>query len=142
MLCKVDELEKIVNKALAAATPSNAWNLIVSKNVAMSQEQIDIINKVTKENKEREYRDKNVISFSVFQSQQVSITEKKADDLIEIKKLKNAVSISNYSIVRVIRIKSTKGVPPIIVGMKGSSVRNEFIRKSHRKFNDVYVNPD
>ena len=54
----------------------------------------------------------------------------------------NVISISNDSIVRVIRIKSTNGVPPIIVEMKDSSVRNEFIRKSHRKFNDVYVNPD
>jgi hypothetical protein len=50
---KVEELEKLVNKAPAVTAPSNAWNLIVSKNVAKTQEQIDIINTVTKENKER-----------------------------------------------------------------------------------------
>ena len=80
---KVDELEKIVNKAPAAATPSNAWNLIVSKNVAKSQEQIDIINTVTKENKEREKRNKNVIIFGIQESTKTDITEKKADDLIK-----------------------------------------------------------
>ena len=52
------------------------------------------------------------------------------------------MSINKDNILRVFRIKSKSGVPTIIVEMKDSVVRHEFIKKSHRKFIDIYVNPD
>ena len=115
---------------------------MVSKNIAKSQEQIDIINTVTKENKDREKRDKNVIIFGIRESTKNDITEKKADDLVEIQKLTNDVYIDKDNIVRLFRIKSKSGVSPIIVEFKDSGIRNEFIKRTHRKFQDIYVNPD
>jgi hypothetical protein len=76
-------LENIVNslpKSVTSSTTSEAWNLVVSKHKVRSQEQIDIINTVTKENKEREKRDKNVIIFGIKESMKNDITDKKADD--------------------------------------------------------------
>ena len=138
-------LEQIVNsipKSVTSSTTSEAWNLVVSKHKVKSQEQIDIINTVTKENKEREKRDKNVIIFGIKESTKNDITDKKADDLIEIQKLTESVSIDKSVILRLFRIKSKSGISPIIVELKDSVVRNEFIKKSHRKFKDIYVNPD
>jgi uncharacterized protein (DUF1697 family) len=51
---KIMALEKIVNslpKSVISSSTCEAWNLVVSKNKAKSQQQIDIINTVTKENK-------------------------------------------------------------------------------------------
>jgi hypothetical protein len=63
-------LENIVNslpKSVTSSTTSEAWNLVVSKHKVKSQEQIDIINTVTKENKVRE---KRMSSFLVLKNQQ------------------------------------------------------------------------
>jgi hypothetical protein len=51
------------------------------------------------------------------------------------------VSIDKSVILRLFRIKSKSGISPIIVELKDSVARNEFIKKSHRKFKDIYVNP-
>jgi hypothetical protein len=149
---KIDELNKRIlaledlvknsPKSPTSSTTNEAWNLVVSKNKAKSQEQIDIINTVTKENKDRERRDKNVIIFGIKESTKTDVTEKKADDLVEIQKLTNDVYIDKDNIVRLFRIKSKSGVSPIIVEFKDSGIRNEFIKRSHRKFKDIYVNPD
>ena len=142
---KIMALEKIVNsipKSVISSSTCEAWNLVVSKNKAKSQQQIDIINTVTKENKDRERRDKNVIIFGIKESTKTDITEKKADDLEEIQKLAHNVHIVKDNIVRLFRIKSKSGVSPIIVELKDSGIRNEFIKRTHRKFKDIYVNPD
>ena len=138
----LENLVKAIPKNVSPSTTSEAWNLVVSKNKVKTQEQIDIINTVTKENKEREKKDKNVIIFGIKESTKTDIIYKKADDLIEIQKLTDTISIDKDNILRFFRIKSKSGVPPIIVEMKDSVVRNEFIKKSHRKFKDIYVNPD
>ena len=138
----LEDLVKNSPKSSTSSTTSEAWNLVVSKNKAKSQEQIDIINTVTKENKDREKRDKNVIIFGIRESTKNDITEKKADDLVEIQKLTNDVYIDKDNIVRLFRIKSKSGVSPIIVEFKDSGIRNEFIKRTHRKFQDIYVNPD
>ena len=52
------------------------------------------------------------------------------------------MSIDKSVILRLFRIKSKSGISPIKVELKDSVVRNEFIKKSHRKFKDIYVNPD
>ena len=142
---KIMALEKIVNsipKSVISSSTCEAWNLVVSKNKAKSQQQIDIINTVTKENKDRERRDKNVIIFGIKESTKTDITEKKADDLVEIHKLTDNVNKDQDNIVRLFRIKSKSGVSPIIVEFKDSGIRNEFIKRTHRKFQDIYVNPD
>ena len=127
---KIDELNKRIlaledlvknsPKSPTSSTTNEAWNLVVSKNKAKSQEQIDIINTVTKENKDRERRDKNVIIFGIKESTKTDVTEKKADDLVEIQKLTNDVYIDKDNIVRLFRIKSKSGVSPIIVELKDS----------------------
>ncbi len=142
---KIMALEKIVNslpKSVISSSTCEAWNLVVSKNKAKSQQQIDIINTVTKENKDRERRDKNVIIFGIKESTKTDITEKKADDLEEVQKLADNVHIVKDNIVRLFRIKSKSGLSPIIVELKDSGIRNEFIKRTHRKFKDIYVNPD
>ena len=57
----LEDLVKNSPKSSTSSTTSEAWNLVVSKNKAKSQEQIDIINTVTKENKDREKRDTVII---------------------------------------------------------------------------------
>jgi hypothetical protein len=71
-------LEKIVYsipKSVISSSTCEGWNLVVSKNKAKSQQQIDIINTVTKENKDRERRDKNVIIFGITESTKTDIPE-------------------------------------------------------------------
>jgi hypothetical protein len=91
-----------IPKSVKSSTTSEAWNLVVSKNKVKSQEQIDIINTVTKENKGREKRDKNVIIFGIKESTKNDITDKKADYLIEIQKLTESVSIDKIVNLRLL----------------------------------------
>ena len=139
---KIMALEKIVNsipKSVISSSTCEAWNLVVSKNKAKSQQQIDIINTVTKENKDRERRDKNVIIFGIKESTKTDITEKKADDLVEIQKLTDNVNKDQDNIVRLFRIKSKSIVSPLIVELKDSGIRNEFIKRTHRKFMSIRI---
>ncbi len=131
---RIEALEKQVNLI--------AWNLVESKNLVKAQEQIDIINTVTKENKEREIKDKNVMIFGVKESLKIDLADKKKDDLDAIEKLACHVSLSNDNIVKLFRIKSKKGIAPIIIEMKNDEVRKEFIKRSNRKFTNIYIYPD
>ena len=43
---------------------------------------------------------------------------------------------------RLFRLKSKNGISPVIVEFKYKEVRNSFLKKSYRKFGNIYVNPD
>ena len=64
-----------IPKSVISSSACEGWNLVVSKNKAKSQQQKDIINAVTKENKDRERRDKNVIIFGITESTKTDIPE-------------------------------------------------------------------
>ena len=145
---KITSLEKTISDLtrrldnVDTGTVKEAWNIVASKKVAKSQSQIDIINTVSNENKEIERRQKNVIIFGIKESKKTDVAEKKRDDENEIELLLNEVHMDKSVVSRSFRLKSKKGISPIIVEFNYKEERNNFIKKSYRKFEHIYVNPD
>ncbi len=119
-----------------------AWNIVVGKKVLKTQSQIDIINTVTNENMEINKREKNVIIFGLEESNKTDVAVKKKDDLVSVGNLMEQVLMEEGDIVRLFRLKSKKGISALVVEISNQENRNEFIKRSNRKFNKVYVNPD
>jgi hypothetical protein len=124
--------DKFENDGKVSA-PKEAWNIVVGKKVLKTQSQIDIINTVTNENMEINKREKNVIIFGLEESNKTDIAEKKKDDLVSVGNLMNQVLMDEEDIVRVFRLKSKKGISPLVVEISNKENRNEFIKRSSRK---------
>ena len=145
---KITSLEKTISDLtrrldnVDTGTVKEAWNIVASKKVAKSQSQIDIINTVSNENKEIERRQKNVIIFGIKESKKTDVAEKKRDDENEIELLLNEAHMDKSVVSRSFRLKPKKIISPIIVELNYKEVRNNFIKKSYRKFEHIYVNPD
>jgi hypothetical protein len=143
-ISRLEERVKILEETGTTIVNDKTWSTVVNRNKHKTQVQMNMLNTVAIESKERDKRERNVIIFGIKESSKTTTEEKKIDDSLEIQQLLSQVSIPNEKVIRCYRIRSrdTQKPGPLIVEMEDKKTRNEFLKMSHRKFQNVYVNPD
>ena len=124
------------------------WTDVVKgKQKRKSINQLNLINAVAKESKERKMREKNVIIFGLAAS-----TNKNKDNAFDEDK-KNVITIfnkidANVNIEHIINLKTrNENQPPFIVVLKDKHERNKVLKsskvlKDDDSFSKVFINPD
>ncbi|CAF0916009.1 unnamed protein product [Brachionus calyciflorus] len=155
---KTMDLETQVEKQRQEQTPLRSWISVASQAVAQiegkkvdrPQEQIEVLNSVVCEQKERERRKKYIIVFGVPMSSKTTQEGQVADDKGFIERAFKAIKIDVKKIKNIRRFKPNPNLnrpPPILIQLNGDSDRPFILRaaKELRKFSEysgIYINPD
>lgn len=142
------ELKELLKlKSEKESTPS--WSEIVLKNVKKTQEQINIINTITHENREVAYKSDKVIISGIPLSEGKDIAEKKVNDKKKIEDLFEAIGVRKSDIGRVFRRTTRNKEKPalIVVDLYHNEIRQNVLKASKKlkditQYKNVYINPD
>lgn len=144
---KITKVEEEQKQQPPPADP--LWTTIAKKNVKKSKEQLKVINVMADESKERSKKEKNVIVFGLKESAKESIREKKDDDLEEINKILQVLSLQNEKVEGNFRLnaKDTTKPKPLVLVLKDRETRNRFLQaakklKGSHEHEAVFLGPD
>ena len=110
---------------------------------------MNMINVVADENKERNKKEKNIIVFGLEESKKDSITEKKEEDMNQVNKICEILSLQNADVEGVFRLnaKDKEKPKPLVMVLKNKEARNKFLfaaknLKSSSEHKSVFLCPD
>jgi hypothetical protein len=113
-----------------------------------SDSHLKLLNVVSDENKQRNKKEKNVIVFGLTESKKVNITDKKDDDMNEIKQICEILEVEN-EVEAIFRINSKdQGKPkPLVMVLKDKEARNKILQaakklKGSDDYKSVFLGPD
>jgi len=143
---KIASVEKEQKNAPAADA---LWSTITKRSGKKSPEQLKVINVMADENKERYKKEKNVIIFGLKESAKESISDKKSDDVQEINKILEVLSLQNEKVEGNFRLKArdTTKPKPLVLVLKDRETRNKFLQAARKLKNSevhksVFLGPD
>ena len=137
---RVDELEK-------SQPPQLVWPCSNNGSSSRSQVELNIINSITKETKERERRENNVVIFGVKASTNTDSKREKEENKVEIDKILKKLQV-NVNVNNVIKLKSNNGnIAPFVVILNDKKERNSILKKAKdlrdsKEYEKVFINPD
>jgi hypothetical protein len=130
-----------------ARNSSTAWNVVVSKGLKTTpkdQEQMNIINTIALESKQRENRAKNIIIHGAPISSSTDPLIAKAQDRTEVEKIFSLLGSDKSLIVNHFRLKPNVRNPelpsPIIVILADESARNKVLKLPYLSFHIFSLN--
>jgi len=144
IIALTNRIQQLEENPAASSPTTDAWSVVVGKKLNKTPAQLDMLNCVANENKDRMKRDKNLIVFGIPSSTKSEPNEKQLDDEKKIKELLTKVKINSENVVKCFRLRSKdpNKPPPIIVETTDTVTRNNIIKAARRKFEGIYVNPD
>jgi hypothetical protein len=130
--------------AQTTAATLGEWNIIAGKPAIKTTVQLDMLNCMATEQKQRDKRQKNLVIFGLPSSAKTDATEKQADDVNAVQGLLEKLSIEKGKLVRCFRLKSRipEKPAPVVVEMADATVRNQIVKVARRKFPGIFINPD
>ena len=156
-------MEELTGKILALkkadrskpATSNFSWNLTKANKPSVSnngenQNQLDLINGIALENKEREKKKKNLIIFGANESNDIENNNNSEKDGEQVKNIFTIIDIDFEKVKTIMRFnKSKRGSNPatILVELKDAKDRYNILKKArklkeHSEYNKVFINPD
>jgi hypothetical protein len=137
---RVNESE---NNKSSQTISSESWASKVKK----SPDQINIINIIANETKEREKRENNLVIFGLKDSKEVDKIEAIEEDKKPINSIMQKLNVK-VTIKNVIKLKSNKGFnAPFVVILNDKSERNSVLKnakelKKDKDYEKIFINPD
>lgn len=138
-----DELLKLKGKN------ETSWSQIVLKNVKKTQEQIDIINTITHENRDIEDKSNKLVVSGIPISEGNDLNEKKEKDIKKVQDLFEAIGVEKSAFLNVFRRTTRNKDKPalIVVNLRYSEDRNIILKaakqlKEINNYRNVFINPD
>ena len=139
--------KKIVN----SPSISNDWVQVIKHGTKAKKpaDQMAVANATISEMNERERRRKNIIIHGVPESKKEILTDKRAEDESNIKKILNTIGKSEIAPVYSRRLKSkdTNKPGPILVEFEDAAIRNPILLAAKKlreveEYKTVYISPD
>jgi hypothetical protein len=137
---RVNELE---NNKSSQHISSESWASKVKK----SPDQMNIINIIANETKDREKRENNLVIFGLKESKEVDKIKAIEEDKKSINSIMQKLNVK-LTIKNVIKLKSNKGFnAPFVVISNDKSERNSVLKnakelKKDKDYEKIFINPD